>query len=266
MRGDEGVDVEGFHERLVSRNWAFIEPHVQAAMRNSRILFAGCGLGSVIATLAVRTGFCRLLLVDDDVVEISNLNRQAFYAEDLGSDKADALRARLEALSPAVEIEHRVTRITAESAEEFVRGVDFVVNTVDFDDVSWALNRAARKAGVPVLFPMNMAWGGFCLAFMPDSPGLESLVGPEPPHSDAEFLGRLFSNLEDFVMPEYLARRLHELPQIVSAAELPAPQTAIAAHRSASLVVEALVRLAAGEPVRSSPRAMYLDAWEAWGA
>ena len=255
-----------YYDQMISRNWAFISPNEQDAIRSTRLLMAGCGLGSLIAEMALRTGFLEFTLADHDVVDVSNLNRQAFTASDVGQNKATALSAHIKAICPEANVRALTDRIEPDGVDALVATADIVVNTVDFDHSAWALNRAARNAGVPVLFPMNMAWGGFCMVFMPDSPGLEQLIGTEPPRSDAEFLGRLFSRIRDFEMPGYLAERLSELPQIVSSARLPAPQTAIAAARSASLTVEAMVRLATDMPMRVSPRAMYLDGWEDWGS
>lgn len=254
------------YNELISRNWAFVSPQEQSDIRRCRLVFAGCGLASTIASLAARTGFENMTLIDHDVVEVSNLNRQDFTTADLGANKAVALAKRLALINPGIDARIFTERIEPIGVDGIVELGDIVVNTVDFDESAWALNRAAREAGKPVLFPMNMGWGGFCLLFTPDSPGLEDLVGPEPPETDAEFLGRLFAGLEQFPMPRYLAARLAELPRIVSAAELPAPQTGIAAFRSASLVVEAMVRLATNRPARPSPHALVLDAWDDWNA
>ncbi len=253
-----------FYAEMMSRNWAFITPPQQETIRSTKLLIAGCGLGSVVATLAVQTGFTHLVLADHDRVEVSNLNRQAFERADVGSNKALALKARLEARSQSLMIEAHDTRITRDNATELVSRADIVLNTVDFDGVDYAINAIARKQGKPVLFPMNIAWGGFCLAFLPGSPGLEELVGPEPPDGETEFVMRLLSSLQGFELAPYLAERIAELPQVVGAPGTPTPQLGVAAARSASLVVEGMVRLALGLPVRAAPCPMYIDTWDTW--
>lgn len=253
-----------FYSELTSRNWAFISPEDQETIRSTKLLIAGCGLGSVVATMALQTGFTEFILVDHDVVDISNLNRQSFERSDVGSNKALALKARLEARSEATRITALDAAVTLDNVEELVSQADIVLNTVDFDGVNYAVNSVARQQSKPVLFPMNIAWGGFCLAFLPDSPGLEELVGPQPPAGDAEFVMRLFGSLEGFELPEYLASRLAELPQIMGTPGTPAPQLGVAAARSASLVVEGMVRLALGSPVRGAPSPMYIDTWDSW--
>ena len=259
-----GSDWLDFYSEATSRNWAFVSPEEQERLRAARVLIAGCGLGSVIAVQASQTGFTDFIIADHDAVEVSNLNRQAFDRSHVSVNKARALASILEARSEVVTVEALEASVTPENAASLVERADVVVNTVDFDETTYALNAAARDAGKPVVFPMNMGWGGFCLVFTAESTRLEDLVGTPVPDGDAEFLGRLLGALEDFSLPGYLAERLHELPDIVDAADLPAPQLGVAAARSATLVVEAMVRLTLGSPVRVSPRPMHLDAWDAW--
>ncbi len=256
--------MEDAYAELTSRNWAFISTPEQERIRHARILLAGCGLGSTIASLACQTGFTRFTLCDHDIVEPSNLNRQAFDLTHVGQNKASALASILRSRNPELEIAVVPERVTADNAGRLVSSADLVVNTVDFDEVGYALNAAAREAGVPVLFPMNMGWGGFCMVFTPESATLEEMVGPEPPANDGEYIGRLLASTIGMHLPAYLARRLGELPEIVAAADRPAPQLGVAAHRSASLVVEAMVRLTLGLAVRTAPRPMLDDGWDEW--
>ena len=67
----------------------FLSSEDQHAIAQTRVLLAGCGLGSNIAVLAARTGFSRFTIADGDVVDSSNLNRQAFRVEHLGRNKAE---------------------------------------------------------------------------------------------------------------------------------------------------------------------------------
>lgn len=264
VHAGDGGHLSDYYSTMTSRNWAFLNPEQQERIRTTRIVMAGCGLGSAIALLAAQTGFTEFTLFDHDEVEISNLNRQAFDRSHVGMNKAEALAAVLESRSPDVNVRALGHAVTTDNIAAVVAGADIVVNTVDFDEVTFALNDQARTAGIPVLFPMNMGWGGFCMAFTPDSATLDDLFGGVRPTSDAEFIGRLLGATKEFTLPRYLAERLAELPAIVSAADLPAPQTGIAATRSASLVVEGMVRLTLGLPVRTAPRPMHIDAWDAW--
>lgn len=248
-----------FYDELTSRNWAFISRKEQEAIRSTSVLCAGCGLGSQIAVLALRTGFRDFLLADHDVVEVSNFNRQAFDMSHLGLNKAMALESVLRATSDGLQIEVCDHLITPENAPEIVSRADIVVNTVDFDVTTFALEATAREAHKPVLFPLNMGWGGFCIVLDGDSPTLRDMVGTPAPATKADFIRRLLDSLEGFALPTYLAERLEELPELVDLGDRPAPQLGVAAVRTASLVVEAMARLATGRDVRRAPRALSMD-------
>ena len=92
------------YERLVSRNAGYVSEELQGRIRTSRLLIAGCGIGSTIAEACVRLGFEHLTLIDKDQVEEHNLNRQDFTAADIGTQKVDALARRLLSINPSASI------------------------------------------------------------------------------------------------------------------------------------------------------------------
>ena len=72
------------YNELVARNAGYIDPATQLAIRSCRLLIAGCGIGSSPAVCAARMGFENFVLVDGDVVDRHNLNRQFYDAVDVG--------------------------------------------------------------------------------------------------------------------------------------------------------------------------------------
>ena len=92
------------YARLTARNHGFVSADLQARMRQTRLLIAGCGLGSVIAEVAVRSGFTEFLLVDGERIESHNLNRQMYRARDVQQRKVDALAHRLREINPAIHV------------------------------------------------------------------------------------------------------------------------------------------------------------------
>src|SRR5690348_8955063 len=89
---------------MYSRNWAFIAPEAQAALRNKVIFAAGSGLSSTVLGLACRTGFTRFIVADGDNVELSNLNRQAFSYAQINRNKAEATAEMLRGIRPDVDV------------------------------------------------------------------------------------------------------------------------------------------------------------------
>lgn len=111
---------------------------VYEKLKNASAAVAGLGgLGSNIAVSLARAGIGKLLLVDHDKVELSNLNRQQYDTLDLGMYKTDALRRSLERINPYLEIETETVLVTEENAAALFG---------DFKIVCEAFDRADQKA------------------------------------------------------------------------------------------------------------------------
>jgi sulfur carrier protein ThiS adenylyltransferase len=96
------------------------------------VAVAGCGgLGSNAAVALVRAGVGRLILVDDDVVELSNLNRQHYFQADLGRPKVEALAGHLRAIHPAVGLELSRARLTPDEVPRLFAAADLLVEAFD---------------------------------------------------------------------------------------------------------------------------------------
>jgi len=139
----------------------------------SRIVCIGAGgLMSFIAPTLVRKGIGAIVLLDDDIVEASNLNRQRFYRKDLGRNKALALAENLQAecILPTEIIGHA---LRLESAIE--RGVDLNCNLavcgVDNNPARIAASRYFREKGIPVIFTAVSADGDHGYVFIQEKTG-----------------------------------------------------------------------------------------------
>jgi len=91
-------------------------PGSTAILQQRTVAVAGCGgLGSNAAVLLARAGLGRLILIDHDVVEPSNLNRQHFFLDDLGKLKVEALAAHLRRIQPAIALELQPRRLASDT-------------------------------------------------------------------------------------------------------------------------------------------------------
>ncbi len=126
----------------------------QQKLQSARVLVAGVGgLGSVAATQLAAMGVGHLRLVDYDVVEASNLQRQHLYdVSKIGCPKVEVAAGRLGKLNPYVSVEPLPIAIGAHNAEELVADMDLVVDGLDRMAPRHALNRACVKLGVPYVF------------------------------------------------------------------------------------------------------------------
>lgn len=93
---------------------------------------AGCGgLGSNAAASLVRAGIGRLILVDHDRVEASNLNRQYFFQDDIGRVKVEALADRLRKINPELSVEAHDIRLEPARVAEVFAGADILIEAFD---------------------------------------------------------------------------------------------------------------------------------------
>lgn len=107
-----------------------LPPEAQERLRANRVLVLGAGgLGAPILYYLTAVGVGSIRLVDDDVVSVSNLNRQILFAEsDLGKPKAECARTRLLSLNSTTHIDVHAVRLTADNAHALASDVDLIID------------------------------------------------------------------------------------------------------------------------------------------
>lgn len=159
----------------------------QERLAASRVLVAGCGaLGCTIADLLARAGVGRLRLVDRDLVEITNLQRQTLYAEnDVGSPKATAAAARLSSINSTIEIDAHVADINAGTVLGLAEGCDVLVDGLDNFETRYLLNDLAVAHGIPFIYGGAVGTEGLSFPVLSGSTVKPTAclrcVFPEPP-------------------------------------------------------------------------------------
>lgn len=105
---------------------------LQAKFTGATVAICGLGgLGSNIAVSLARAGVGRLILIDFDQVDISNLHRQQYMADQIGLYKTEALTENLKRIAPYVEIISHTARITEENFREFLQDADIICEAFD---------------------------------------------------------------------------------------------------------------------------------------
>ena len=119
----------------------------QQKLKQAKVLIVGVGgLGSPIALYLTGAGVGCIGLVDDDVVSISNLQRQVLYSEkELGKPKAICAAERLSALNSEITIRTYPIRLTEENAQEIISQYDIVVDGCDNFSTRFSLRRREKK-------------------------------------------------------------------------------------------------------------------------
>lgn len=123
-------------------------------IRKARATIVGAGgLGSVSAVQLTALGIGSLRIIDKDIVELSNLQRQMLYREkDIGKPKVLAAKEFLNELNPEVNIETIQEEITKENVSRAIKNVDFVVDALDHFTPRFVVNEACLMENIPFLF------------------------------------------------------------------------------------------------------------------
>lgn len=162
----------------------------QEALARSTVLVVGCGaLGSAQAELLARAGVGRLILVDRDVLELHNLQRQLLFDEQdvrQRMPKAAAAARRLRAINSEIAIQAQITDVTAANVAELIGLADLVIDGTDNFETRYVLNDAAVQSGKPWVYGGVLGTDGTVMAVRPgQGPCLRCLL-PNPP--DAHLL------------------------------------------------------------------------------
>ncbi len=134
----------------------------QERLQKARVLIVGVGgLGSPIALYLTAAGVGCLGLVDDDVVSLSNLQRQVLYTEaEVGAPKVECARRRLSGLNGTTRIETYPTRLTAENAGSIIANYDLVVDGCDNAATRYLIDEECARQGKPYVYGSIAAFEG----------------------------------------------------------------------------------------------------------
>ncbi|MEL7564342.1 MAG: sulfur carrier protein ThiS adenylyltransferase ThiF [Dehalobacterium sp.] len=134
-------------EELESMMMARHTPNVHKKLKDGKVAIAGLGgLGSNIAISLARIGVGHLLLVDFDIVEPSNLNRQNYHISHLGIPKTAALKQQIADINPFIKIETENVKVTEDNMIDLFHGYDIICEAFDKPEAkSMLVNMALNK-------------------------------------------------------------------------------------------------------------------------
>lgn len=166
-----------------------VGPEGQRLLADSHALLVGVGaLGSAIAEHLARAGVGRLTLIDRDVVELTNLQRQSLYSEqDLGLPKVEAAAARLALINSSVSLNPVVADLSSSSARRQIEhaGPSIILDGTDNFDTRYLLNDAAVAMSIPLVLGGVVATRGTHMVVRPGGPCLRCAF-PDPPAPGSE--------------------------------------------------------------------------------
>ncbi|GEN71969.1 ThiF family adenylyltransferase [Chryseobacterium lathyri] len=244
-----------------SRNRIYVSPEEQHIIKNYPILLAGNGIGSNIAECALRFGFENITLIDGDIIDVSNLNRQNYTDQEVSMYKAESLYNRLKNINPEASIRYINEFITKENLDRILENVSVAFNALDFTSTIPVLfDRACQEKKITVLHPYNLGWAGLVTTITPDSQNLETL-GDENSMNElnvvifaSQYLKKTGQNVDwlDKIIMSY--KEEEEL--------LPPPQLAIGSWLVAGICTTLLYKIATGKSFRQFPEFYFTSIME----
>jgi molybdopterin/thiamine biosynthesis adenylyltransferase len=151
--------------------FAGIGPEGQERLHASRAAIIGCGaIGAAAANLLVRAGVGHLRIIDRDFVEPSNLQRQTLFDESDAQHafpKAVAAERKLRSINSSIAVEGVVADLTPVNAQEFLSGVDLLLDGTDNFETRFLLNDFAVEAGLPWIYAAAVASYGLTMTIRP---------------------------------------------------------------------------------------------------
>jgi molybdopterin/thiamine biosynthesis adenylyltransferase/rhodanese-related sulfurtransferase len=181
-------DIHFSNDEIARYSRHLIMPEVtlegQKKLKAASILCIGTGgLGSPIALYLAAAGIGRLGLVDPDVVDFSNLQRQILHGtEDVGRKKLNSARDRIKEINPNVQVDLHDTLFRSDNAKQLVAGYDVVIDGTDNFPTRYLSNDVCVLAKKPNVYGSIFRFDGQCTVFAPHLGGpCYRCMFPEPP-------------------------------------------------------------------------------------
>ena len=163
----------------------FLGAEADLCLRSKRVVVVGVGAtGSVVASWLARAGVGHLTLIDRDIVEMSNLQRQILFGEvDISKSKAETAAACLRGVNSQVDIQSKTTDLTSGNARQLLANFDLIMDGTDNFETRFIINDYAIITETPWIYSGVIGGEGVVWPIcLPQTPCLRCLLG-EPPGS-----------------------------------------------------------------------------------
>ncbi len=233
------------------RNRIYLSTEEQEKLRNFSIVIAGSGIGSNIAECALRTGFEKICVIDGDFIEETNLNRQNYTEDQIGSPKASALYERLISINRNAEISF-INQFISSGNMPATGSYQAGINALDYsNDAPHLFDMACFNSGIPVLHPYNVGWGGLVTVISDKGPLLRS-IEKAGDFTELDAVAYAASYHRYWGKPQvWLEEIINEYRSEDFA--LPPPQLAIGSWYAAAMCTHLLVKIATGKYYKTFP-------------
>lgn len=155
----------------------------QETLLKSKVVIIGCGaLGTNIAGTLTRAGIGNITMVDRDIIELNNLQRQIIFDEDdVGTAKTVAAARKLQKINSEIKIKSIIKDVNNRNIEEIISGTDLVLDATDNILTRMIINDACVKQGTPWVYAGVIRTNGMLMDILPQGPCLRCLLPEVPP-------------------------------------------------------------------------------------
>ncbi len=163
------------------RNEQMLSHEENQSLRKRKVAVVGCGgLGGHIIEMLARLGIGELTLIDGDVFEPSNLNRQLLSLPgNIGKPKTEAAAERVSTVNPGIEVTVHQVFVTIDNAKDLLQGHDVICDALDNISSRRIVEQAAEELNIPMVFAAIAGWYAQVGTIMPGSRLLDKIYPPD---------------------------------------------------------------------------------------
>ncbi|MEG1591289.1 ThiF family adenylyltransferase [Chryseobacterium sp.] len=199
----------------------------------------------------MRFGFENITLVDGDIVEASNLNRQNYTEQNLLKSKAESLHDRLISINSKANIKYYAEYISQENLLEIIANHKIIINALDFtSEIPLLLDKVCQENNITILHPYNLGWGGLVTVIKPNGHRLESIADEK--FNELKMVEYVSSYLRFWKTPkEWLEKVIEEYKNKKEL--LPPPQLSIASWIVAGMCTHIMYNILSEKTFKTFP-------------
>lgn len=189
MKNLSYYDLERYARQIIIPNFG---KEGQEKLKKARVAIVGLGgLGSAVSIYLTVAGIGHLKIIDDDIVEISNLNRQILHGDnDISKSKVKSAKEKLSTINPDIEITGIKEKITKNNVIKLLKNTDVIVDCMDNFPTRYVLNDASLKLSIPFFHGACRGMEGRATTIIPrKTPCLKCIYPHLPPSEKFPILG-----------------------------------------------------------------------------
>lgn len=256
------TNLNEYYESATKRNIGIVSRDEQSRLRDARVAIVGMGGGGGLAlTTLVRMGIGHFNIADFDQFSVVNTNRQAGAMQStVGRPKVEVMAAMAKDIQPAVEVRQFPTGLGQHSVDDFLQGVNLVVDSLDIfaQPARKLLYAEARRRGIPVLFSAPPGFSATLSVFMPDSMSFEDYFDIREGMTPFQIMAAFIVG----IAPAGTHWSYTDMTRVEPGAQAAPSSAAALTLMTGVLATEALVILLGRRPPLATPRYAQFDAYK----